>query len=218
MGHRRHRSDDLAVARTSADLFHKASVDLQDVDLEPLKVGKRRVTGSEVVEGETHAELRQGCQCLLNITPLTDVRGFCDLQTEPRRWDTVSTDYFGDTAGELGSESSRPETFTAIVNPLGQPSREVHSASWQQASFKTNESILAISPCCSAKGTKSFGSTTHARDASSAPTPRRRSASVLQGEERLIEQEQLPVLDCTAQLGLEEARPGAYVMDRVIQW
>ena len=57
VGHRRHRGDDLAVVGAPADLRHEAPVDLQDVDLQSLQVGERRVAGSEVVEREAHAEL-----------------------------------------------------------------------------------------------------------------------------------------------------------------
>jgi hypothetical protein len=57
VGHCRYRSDDLSVARAAADLLYEAPIDLQDVDLQSLQVGKGRVPGPEVVEGKAHAEL-----------------------------------------------------------------------------------------------------------------------------------------------------------------
>ena len=94
------------------------------------------------------------------------------------------------------------------MKALGQPSRATHSASWRQASFKTNESILPMSPCCSAKGMKSSGADS---PLGMAPAHERLDADqrlVVQGEERLVEEEQFLAIDRTAQLGLEAARPG----------
>jgi len=61
-----------------------------------------------------------------------------------------------------------------MVKSLGQPSRDVHSASWRHALPKTNAPILPISPYNSAKGMKSLGGTTPRsgwRQRTSASTP-----------------------------------------------
>ena len=68
LGHDRHaeqvgelddREDDGVARAILFQVGDEALVDLDDVDREALEVGERGVAGSEVVEGERHAELLQ---------------------------------------------------------------------------------------------------------------------------------------------------------------
>ena len=92
MGHGGDGADDLPVLLAATNLLDKASVDLQDVHVQSLHVGERRVAGPEIVESEPHTEGGQGGQGGGGAAKFADQRGLGDLQTKLGGRDAVPPD------------------------------------------------------------------------------------------------------------------------------
>jgi len=116
--------------------------------------------------------------------PLADEGGLGHLQAEPPGWDAFAGNHIGNTSAKWGSDSSAPDTLTAIVK-----TRASHRGSSTRraaaASFKTNESILASAHV--ARQGDEISGPRRAMGWRQRTRPRRDQGLVFQGEERLIE-------------------------------
>ena len=100
VGHGDDGINDLTAPVVAGYLLDEAAVDLQDVHVQALQVGERRVPGPEVVQGEEHPELGQRRQGRSRVAELTNDCRLGDLQAELGRHDTVFVDGGGDAVDQ----------------------------------------------------------------------------------------------------------------------
>ena len=143
----------------------------------------------------------------MDVAPLVDERALGHLQAEPRRLDAIAADHLGDMPGELGVRqfgARHVDGHGEVAGPVlaGRPLGELAAGLVQDERVDPGDQPMLLG-----EGDEIIRR--HDPALWMAPAHQRLDAdqrSVLQGEERLVQNEQLRALDRTAQLGLEAAR------------
>src|SRR2546425_2419353 len=97
------RADDLAAFLRLADLTDERAVDLQARNRQCRQVAERRVTGSEIVHAQAHAQFAQLLQRWDDALELLHQRALGDLQHQARRRNPGLAQRFAHKGGELRS-------------------------------------------------------------------------------------------------------------------
>src|SRR5215813_9246458 len=92
LGHGDHRAHDGAVAALVAEPLHEGAVDLERVHREPLEIAERRVAGTEVIDGEPHAQVLELAQLGESGRRVLHHHALRDLELEAAGVETAQVD------------------------------------------------------------------------------------------------------------------------------
>ena len=95
-------ADNGPIAVVIGQATHKRLVDLELVNGEFLQIGQARITGAEIVDRQTDAQLGQHAQTLLHLLRVLQQDGFRQLQFQQGGWQLVHRQEARDAVHEVG--------------------------------------------------------------------------------------------------------------------
>src|SRR5574341_1852808 len=98
---RHHRGRDGGIGGVGVDVAHEGLVDLQRVDGECLEIAERRVTGTEVVDGDPHPQSLELAQYLDGVLGVLHGQALGDLQLQKPRIELGFPEGLVDVAHEV---------------------------------------------------------------------------------------------------------------------